>query len=143
MDIIRGQSLLNEQINRAKPNPKASKENKMEKQQDDKIPIITTYNKTSPNLNNILHKHWHILQINEKFKSTCNVKPMTCYRRNKNLRDLIDGNFISNNKVIRKKSRTVLKPGHCSPCNSRRNNICCRQVLATKSFNKIFQQGKL
>ena len=98
------------------------------------IPFITTYNRTLPNIKDILSKHWELLQINEKFRKIFEQKPMICYRRNKNLRNLIGGNILSKNEVVRKGIPTKLIQGKCSPCNSRRNNLCCKQVLPATTF---------
>ena len=50
------------------------------------------------------------------------------YRRNKNLRDMIGGTAIENNKVVRKQ-KLILKSGYCKPGFSRTNNLSCKQVV--------------
>ena len=67
-------------------------------------PFITTYNRTLSPVKHILHKYWNILQLNGKFQKSFENKPMISYWRNQYLRDIIGGNRISKNKVIRKKT---------------------------------------
>ena len=43
-------------------------------------------------------------------------------------------NILSKNEVVRKAIPTKLIQGKCSPCNSRRNNLCCKQVLPATTF---------
>ena len=67
-----------------------------------KIQLITTYNRTLPNLHKAIEKHWHLLKINNEISKVFTEKPIIAYRRNKNIRDLIGSNTIENNKVKRK-----------------------------------------
>ena len=111
-----------------------------------KIPFITTYNKTLRNLKQIINKHWHLLQINLNLRTAFEQDPPIAYRRNKNLGDLIGSKKILDDKVVRKNnSKNQL---YCRPCLTRRDNICCQQVLKTNTFTsyrtdetfKIFHQ---
>ena len=54
------------------------------------------------------------------------------FRRNRNVRDIIDGNKIDFNKVKRK-SLTVAK-GKCTPCKSNKRTLCCRQIIKTTTL---------
>ena len=47
---------------------------------------------------------------------------------------LIGGNRIFNNKVVRKTTKQPKQLGYCSPCLSRLNNLCCKQVKQTKTL---------
>ena len=109
------------------------------KRNNNKIQLITTYNRTLPNLHNAIEKHWHLLKINNEISKVFTEKPIIAYRRNKNIRDLIGSNTIENNKVKRK--RKVNLNGSCSPCLSKYGNLCCKQVVPTKTF-KSQQNGK-
>ena len=42
--------------------------NKNPIQNDEKIPLIATFNRTLPDLRHIINKNWHILQIEHKLK---------------------------------------------------------------------------
>ena len=72
---------------------------------------------------------------------------MITYKGNRNLKEIIGSNKILNNKVIRKK-KAEKKHLFCSPCYTRRNNLCCQQVEKTNVFKsyktrktyKIFYQ---
>ena len=56
---------------------------------------------------------------------------MVTFKRNKNLKDMLGGTKLKNNrKVLGKK----LKQGHCSPCLSQLGNICCKHIISTKDF---------
>ena len=102
------------------------------KEKDKKrIPLITTYNKTLPNLKQIINKHWH-LQINSNLRTAFEQEPLIAYRRNKNLVDLIGSKKILDGKVVRENNRK--KQLYCRPCLTRRDNICCRQVLKINTF---------
>ena len=126
--------MLTEEIENVKKFQRMTLLNPKEENSKNIIPFITTYNRTLPEVKKVLSKHWGLLQINEKFKTAFESKPMICYRRNQNLQNLIGGNILSENKVVRKSIPKKLVQGKCFPCNSRRNNLCCRQVLETNIF---------
>ena len=53
-----------------------------------RIPLVVTYNPANPHFQQMIDKHWHLLQLsskNEVFKE----KPLISYKRNKNLGDLL------------------------------------------------------
>ena len=111
-----------------------------------RIPFITTYNKTLPNVKQIINKHWRLLQINANLRTAFEQESLIAYRRNKNLGDLIGSKKILDGKVVRKNNSK--KQLCCRSCHTRRDNICCQQVLKTKTFTsyrtgetfKIFHQ---
>ena len=102
-----------------------------------KIPLPITYNPTIPNIHKAIANNWHILQINKDFANIFKEKPVIAYKRNRNLRDYLVQRKIVNNKALRS---STLKPGQCSPCLSRVNNQCCKQVLQTKEFRSNITQ---
>ena len=113
-----------------------------DKKKSDRIPFITTYNRTLPPISHILRKHWDILKIDPELQNLFSEPPMMAYRRNKNLKDQIGGNTIANDLVCRKNTKP--KMGKCSPCNTKAGNLCCKQLLATTQFhsnqtNKTYQ----
>ena len=98
-----------------------------------RIPFIATYyNKTLPNVKQIINKHWHLLQINSNLRIAFEQEPLIAYRRNKNVGDLIESKKILDGKVVRKNNSK--KQLYCRPCLTRRDNICCQQVLKTSTF---------
>ncbi len=102
-----------------------------------RTPLILTYNKRLPDLKKVIDNTWETLKINRTEKEKFKEKPLICYRRNKNLRDLIGQTRISKGKVLRKK---IKKIGRCTPCNSRPDTKCCRHVIGTNFFTN--QSGK-
>ena len=103
------------------------KENKV----TERIPLILTYNKQLPNMRCIIDNTWNTLKINIVEAAKFNEKPLVCFRRNSNLRDLIGQTRISEGKVLRRKE---LKPGKCAPCHSRPDTKCCQHIIPTKKF---------
>ena len=69
-----------------------------------------------PNLNQIVNSTWEHLMINPPTAAKFPDKPLVCYKRNQNLRDLIGQTKISKGKVVRKRE---LNRGRCGPCNGR------------------------
>ena len=112
-----------------------------------RIPLVLKFNRTLRNLKEIIDKQRNLLQINPKPKNTFQEKPMIAYKRNRNLKEIVGSNKILNNKVIQKK-KAEKKHFFCSPCYTRRNNLCCQQVAKTnilKSYKtrktyKLFYQ---
>ena len=101
------------------------------KVETNRTPLIVTYNKRLPNLKKIIDDTWNTLQINETEKEKFKEKPLVCFRRNRNLRDILGQTRISKNKVLRKKHRAI---GRCAPCKSRPDTKCCRHVISTTYF---------
>ena len=70
------------------------------KKGDNKIKYITKYNKGLPNIRNVFESNWHKLQTNEKLAETIEYKPILAFRRNRNLRDILGGMRLENNKKL-------------------------------------------
>ena len=64
------------------------------------LPLVVTFNKTLPNIKNVIDKHWDILSINENLRKVFDKRPFISYRRH--LHQLIGGNRILKNKVYAK-----------------------------------------
>ena len=67
------------------------------REQPNRIPMITRFNRTLPPLRQIINKTWNILQIDRSIKDFFANKPIISYRRNMNLKDLLGSNAIENN----------------------------------------------
>ena len=93
-------------------------------------PIIITYHKNLPNIKAVLSNNWDILKTNNDISNLFQQQPNIAFRRNKNLRQIICNHRIHNNKIIKKKY--VI--GKCHPCLSRRDNLCCKQMVNTSIF---------
>ena len=55
---------------------------------------------------------------------------MVCFKRNKNLRDILGQTRIKNGKVMRRKETK----GRCTPCRGRSDAKCCRHMVNTNVF---------
>ena len=99
-----------------------------------KEPLVLTFNKTLPNIKNVIDQHWHILSINESLWKVLDKRPSIAYGRNTNLYQLIRGNRIFKNKIVRRNTKEPKQSGHCSPCLSRMIYLCYKQVKQTKTF---------
>ena len=80
----------------------------------------------------MINKHWHLLQISSNLRTAFDQEPIITYRRNKHLKDLIGSKRILDGKAVRKNNSK--KQLYCRPCITRRENICCQQVLKTNIF---------
>ena len=85
--------------------------------------VDCTYNTTLPNIKNVIDKHHHTLSINEKLRKVFNKRSFIAYRRNTNLFELIGGNRIFKNKVVRKNMKQPKQSGNCSPCFSTEKSL--------------------
>ena len=103
-------------------------ENKEKPSTQGNLPLALIFNKILPNIKNVVDKYWHILSINENLRNVFDKRPFIAYRRNTNLYQLIGCNCIFKNKVVHKNTKQRKQSGHCSPCLSRLNNLCCKQV---------------
>ena len=72
-------------------------------------------------------------------KETFTRKPTMAYHRNRNLGDILGQKTLINSKVIRRNRSH--KIGSCSPCSSRNENKCCRQIRRTTRF-KSYRTNK-
>ena len=132
--------LLTEQFSKAKHKDRSEllKEKETTEQTPSRIPLVLTYSRFLPNISKIIKKHWDILSINQSLKEVFQNKPITAFKRNKNIKDMIGSKKIENNKV--KKLRSHVKEGKCTPCLSNKRTLCCKQVQSTSNFKS--QQTK-
>ena len=65
--------------------------------------LVLTYNRTLPNISEVVRKNCHILQINPEFGNVSVNKPTIVSKRNKNMQDLIGGYLVKDGKVAKKK----------------------------------------
>ena len=88
-----------------------------------------------------IKKHWHILQSDTSLREIFKELPITSYRRNENIGDILNSNILRNNQVIRRSSTKM--QGKCHPCLTRKNNLCCKHIKSCNSFksarsNKVY-----
>ena len=94
------------------------------KPKTDRVPFVITFHPRLRKLGNVLHKHYHLLQSNERLKRAFSQPPMVAFRRLKNLRDMLM------HSKLRKEEK---KEEVTSRCNGARCK-CCRMLVETKSF---------
>ena len=92
--------------------------------------MVVTYDDRLPRINEIIDEDWKLLQINETERRKFSEKPRVCYRRNRNLRDILGQTRIKNNKVVRRKETK----GRCTPCRGRADAKCCTHMVNTDVF---------
>ena len=96
---------------------------------------MTTFNKALPNLNEVLATNWDILSINKDIAKKFTKKPLIAYRRNPNLQQLLGGNKIEKNRVVKRRRNKI---GKYIPCKSNLAYKCCRQMKSTSTFKNRF-----
>ena len=112
------------QINRAISIPRNELLNKIKTSNTERLPLTVTYNRTLPDLKTIIDKNFHILQTELKLKEIFSDPPVFAFKRNKNLKDIIEGNKVFDNK----KNLTVNKFNKVKwqPCFTKSINLCCK-----------------
>ena len=91
-----------------------------------KTPPVLTYNRFLQNISNIVRKHWNILNISRTVQGLFQKEPITAFKRNRNLKEIIGSNCIENGKVKRtKKNSPWTCLWICSPCLSKTGNLHC------------------
>ena len=126
-------SLVEEQINKAITKDRQDTLNLTHKKKTNRIPLISTFNRTLPPITSILHNRWNILQLKPHLKDIFNEPATLTFRRPINLKELIGSKYSIDNKVIRKRYQRRLTIQFCQPCNTA-NSLCCKHVPTTNSF---------
>ena len=114
---------------RIKDRPSSLQESK--KTSKENCLLITTYNRTLPNVSGALKKHWNLLQLSDEMKAKFQAPPMIAYKRNRNIGDILNSKIIENNIVKRK---NVTQLGKCKPCDPEKRFLCCKQMKETSLF---------
>ena len=94
------------------------------------------YNRFLSKNTKTIWKNWNISQINKNLKEIFKNKPITAFKQNKKIQEIIGRHWIENVRVNKK----TLKEGKCTPCRSKAGNLCCKQVKITTRFKS--QQKK-
>ena len=110
----------------------------LDKETQNKPPLLSACNRFLPNISNIVRKHWNILNISRALQDLFQKEPITVFKRNRNLKELIESNCIKNGKVKRAKNSFII--GKCSSYLSKNDNLCCSHLTSTATF--ISQQTK-
>ena len=85
------------QITRAISIPRNELLNKNKTSNTELLPLAVTYNRALPDLKTIIDKK-NFLQLEPKLKETFAEPPVLAFKRNKNLKDIIRGNMVFDNK---------------------------------------------
>ena len=94
------ETMVNEEIQKPTNQDRTGLLNKKKRETGNHLTLRITYNKILPNIQTILKKHWHILNVNPELKKLFENNPQLAARKNKNLRQLTGGNAIEKNKKL-------------------------------------------
>ena len=89
--------MVNEEIQKATNQDRTRLLNKEKTETRNHLTLCITYNKNVPNIKTILEKHWQILNVNPELQKVFD-KPLSAFRKIKNLKESIGGNAIEKNK---------------------------------------------
>ena len=87
-----------------------------------RIPFVVTYHPDLPKIQNIIDKHWQIINTNTKLNRVFPEKPMIAFRRPKSFKDI-----LVRAKV---KPRQESPAGESRPCNEARCQTCRLMPIA-------------
>ena len=71
-----------------------------------RIPLTLIYNCFCPNVSKVIQWHWNLQVINESLEEKFNCQPITAYKQNENLKELIENSKTENNKVKKRQIQT-------------------------------------
>ena len=120
---------LDEQLEKADAVPRKNTLTKNTKKENNRIMMITTYNKTNPDLQNIIKKNWHLLQLDPHIGKLFTEEPMFAFRRNKTIK-----NLLGRNKFNPLPPRGITSTGSSEPCTPDKKLKCCKHVNETTTF---------
>ena len=83
-------------------------------------------------MNKVVRKHWNILSVNKSFKDVFRNKPVTTFKRNRNLREVFVNNKIEYNKV--EKHASSIKKGKCFPLLVNNRTFRCKQAISSSTL---------
>ena len=93
------------------------------------------------NISNIVRNQWNILNISRTLQGLFQEEPITAFKRNRNLKELIGSNCIEKGKVKRAKYTFII--GKCSPCLSKTGNLCCSQLTSMTFISQQTNKNKI
>ena len=94
---------VEEQFSRMKDISRENFPKYKEKGNDSRLKFTIIYNRKLPEIREIIDKNWNILSTNEKQAKIFKDKPILTFKRNKNLKDMLGGSRLMNNRKIVKK----------------------------------------
>ena len=131
---------VSKQINKAKEKPRRDIQTQKPRKKSNRIPFVTTFNRTSPPVAKILRTRWELSHLSPKTKKNIR-RTFMAFKRCSNLRDILGSNTIENNKVKRHTSKKMT--GKSKPCFARADTLCCKHVIDAQTFksnttNKLY-----
>ena len=90
------------------------------------------YNWFLQNISKAITKNWNVLRVNENLKEIFKNEPITAFKQNKNIQEIIRTHWIENGRI--KKDLKTLEEGNCTLWRSKAGNVCCKQVKTTTAF---------
>ena len=82
------------------------------------FPLSVTYNRTFPNIKNILQQHWNLLKRVTVSEETFQPTPILVFRRNRNPKNIIGCNKIEFNNLQNDGNRALPLNSFCKLCSS-------------------------
>ena len=122
------------QINRAISIPRNELLNKIKTSNTERLPLTVTYNRTLPDLKTIVDKISIFYKLNQNWKKFFAKPSILAFKRN-NLRDIIRGNKVFDNKKVLNVSK--FNEGKCQPYFTRSINLCCKQLKTCSQPFKV------
>ena len=95
------------------------------KVESSRVPFVITFHPRLRKLGNVLHKHFHLLQSNERLRKSFPQPPMVAFRRLKNLRDMLM------HSKLKKEEKEEVETVRCKGNRCK----CCSMLEETKSFS--------
>ena len=126
------------QNNGANSIPRKELLNKIKTSNTERLPLTVTYNRTLPDLKTIIDKNWHILQIEPKLKEIFAEPPILAFNGNENLKDIIEGNKVFDNKKILNVKK--FNKATWQPCFTRSVNLC-KKLKTCSTFQNAFNKN--
>ena len=81
------------------------------KKVNDRVPLVLTYHRNLPNIQHIVHNRLSVLHRSERMRNLFKEAPITAYRRDSNLMDIIVHN--KHTKIFRSKIKKCAKCAIC------------------------------
>ena len=102
------------------------------RKKSNRIPFVTTYNRTLPPVAKILRTRWELFHLSSKTKKTFEEPPVKAFKRCSNLRDILGSNKIENNKVKKHTSKKIT--GKSKPCFATADTLYCKHIIDAQTF---------
>ena len=113
---------INQQLDRANNVERDSLFESKTKTPNNRVMLITKYNRTNPDLKKILDKHWHLLQLDDKLGEVFKEPPMIAYRKNRTISNLLS-------------KKQIEKNGFSRACHPEKKLKCCKLITETNNFS--------